>query len=131
MWFAQSCSNLNFVVIYAIFPPNRNFHIFRIENRLLQLWFRTNKIFFFKPKKCLTPGTSPLKKTSWESQNAALRTSHRLSMCQVVLGWFHVKSPRKTWQIFFWFLTLKVKSIRYFSDKNYFFDKFCGFLTIF
>ena len=42
-----------------------------------------------------------------------------------------MKSPRKTGTIFYWFLTLKVKSVRYFSDKNYFFDKFCGFLTIF
>ena len=41
------------------------------------------------------------------------------------------EKSKKTWPIFFWFLTLKVKSIRYFSDKNNFFDKFGGFLTIF
>ena len=32
---------------------------------------------------------------------------------------------------FFWFLTWKVKIIRYFSDKNNFFEKNCWFLTIF
>ena len=46
-------------------------------------------------------------------------------------GWFHVKSQKKHDQFFFGFLTLKVKGIRYFSDKNNFSEKFCWFLTIF
>ena len=44
------------------------------------------------------------------------------------LWWFHVKSPRKTRPICFWFLTLKLKSIRYFSEKkNTFLKNFVDF----
>ena len=35
MWFGQSCRDFSFVVIYAIFPPNPNFQIFRIEEKKL------------------------------------------------------------------------------------------------
>ena len=41
------------------------------------------------------------------------------------------KVQEKHDRFFLGFFSLKVKSIRYFSDKNNFFEKFCGFLTIF
>ena len=34
MWFTQSCRNFDFVVIYAIFPPNPNSQIFRIDKKI-------------------------------------------------------------------------------------------------
>ena len=37
------------------------------------------------------------------------------------------EKSKKKHDNFFWFLTLKVKSIWYFSDKNNFFDNFCWF----
>ena len=35
MWFTQSCSDFNFVLIYAIFPPNPNSQIFKIWQKKL------------------------------------------------------------------------------------------------
>ena len=62
-------------------------------------------------------------------------TKKIMTTCKIILtptnGWFHVKSPRKTWPIFFGFLTWKVKSISYFSNKNTFLDIFWWILTIF
>ena len=45
-----------------------------------------NQIIYpiFTPTPCSLCSTKQYQKTSRESQNAALRTSHRLSMCQVV-----------------------------------------------
>ena len=34
MWFTLSCCNFNFVMIYAIFKPNHNSQIFRIDKKI-------------------------------------------------------------------------------------------------
>ena len=34
MWFTLSCCNFNFVLSYAIFPPNPNSQIFRIDKKI-------------------------------------------------------------------------------------------------
>ena len=48
--------------------------------------------------------------------------------CFVDIGWFHIKAPRKIWRFLFGFLTTKVKSFWYFSNKNFFFLlNFCYF----
>ena len=48
----------------------------------------------------------------------------------VLLGWLHVKSPRKKWPIFFFdFWLEKSKVLVIFRNKNYFFDLFWWFLT--
>ena len=41
----------------------------------------------------------------------------------LIIGWFHIKTPRKIWQFFFRFLTKKIKSFWYFSNKKRFFNK--------
>ena len=50
--FMQSCSNLNFIVVYAIFPPNPNSLIFKIDKKSAYWWAATNKIcyIFFRNK---------------------------------------------------------------------------------
>ena len=43
MWLTQSCRNFNFVVIYAIFPPNPDSKIFRIDNKIMD--YKSDKGF--------------------------------------------------------------------------------------
>ena len=48
-----------------------------------------------------------------------------------LIGWFHMKAPRKHEIFFFGFLTKQVKIICYFSNKNFLKTKSRLFLTTF